>query len=97
MDKSGNRFAILYLWKTDLGVKRIRAGMKQTLGLDAGSKAQMARCLHHFEQVDFSCKDESKPGRTDSVCGQLSPDSSRSFLAQARELLQPTSEVLEIP
>jgi len=63
MDKSGQRFVILYLWKKNLGVKRIRADMKQALGPDAYSKVQIAQCMQRFEQGDFSCKDESRPGR----------------------------------
>jgi hypothetical protein len=63
MDKSRQRFVILYLWKRNLAVKRIPGDMKQTFEPDAGSKAQIAQCVQGFEQGDFSCKVESKPAR----------------------------------
>jgi hypothetical protein len=63
IDKSGQMLIILHLWKKNLGIKRIRANMKQTLGPDASSKVQIAQCMQRFEQGDFSCKDESRMGR----------------------------------
>jgi hypothetical protein len=63
MDASGQRFFILDLGKKNLGVKRIQADMKQTLGPDIYSKAQIARGLQRFQQSDVSCKDESRSGR----------------------------------
>jgi len=53
MDKSEQRFVILYLWKKNFELKRIIADMKQTLGSDADSKAQIARWAQRFEQDDF--------------------------------------------
>jgi hypothetical protein len=49
MEKSDQRFVILYLWKKCLGIKRIQADMKETLGPDAYSKVQIARWLQRFE------------------------------------------------
>jgi hypothetical protein len=43
MDKSGQRFVILYIWKKNLEVKLIRADVNQTLAPGAYSKAQIAR------------------------------------------------------
>jgi hypothetical protein len=62
-DKSGQKFGILYLWKNNLGVKRIQADMKQTVEPDAYPNAQIGRWVQRFEQGEFSCKDESRPGR----------------------------------
>jgi hypothetical protein len=63
MDKPGQRFVILCLWKKNQGVKRMRADMKQILGPDAFSKAENARCVQRFEQGDFLCEDELRVGR----------------------------------
>jgi hypothetical protein len=54
MEKFGQRFVILYLWKKGLGIKQIRADMKETLGPDEYLKAQIARWRQRFEQGDFS-------------------------------------------
>jgi hypothetical protein len=62
MEKSGKRFVILDLWKKNLGVKHIRADMNQMLGPDAYSKVQIAPWVQRFEQGDFSCKAEFRPG-----------------------------------
>jgi hypothetical protein len=63
MDKSRQIFVILYLWKKNLGLKRIRIDMMQTIGPDAYSEARIAGSVQHVEQGDFLCKDESRPGR----------------------------------
>jgi hypothetical protein len=53
MGKSEQKFIILDLWKENLRLKRIRADMKQTLGPDKSSNAQIARWASRCEEGDF--------------------------------------------
>jgi hypothetical protein len=43
MKTPGQRFVFLYLWKKNLKIEPIRADVKQILGPEAYSKAQIAR------------------------------------------------------
>jgi hypothetical protein len=53
MEKSGQRFATLDVWKKNTGLNRIRAELKTTLGPDANSMAQIAGWAQRFKQGDF--------------------------------------------